>query len=207
MREIFNGIFYVMRAGCAWRLMPSDLRPWETTYRWFAAWLRQRRKKGGKFGNPLVLPQTLPHRPSTAHAACARRRKCARRKRDYTRAIYRAGRAPSVSRESGKRCCAHAAWRSGTMIESREHRREWLLLPLGQPASWQNEAKNVNVCKGQTFPVSFPADAAHLLRLLPVFFASQLGCSTGDRYFLSQAANACANARLPNLPFSKARMA
>ena len=99
MREIFNGIFYVMRAGCAWRLMPSDLRPWETTYRWFAAWLRQRRKKGGKFGNPLVLPQTLPHRPSTAHAACARRRKCARRKRDYTRAIYRAGRAPSVSRE------------------------------------------------------------------------------------------------------------
>ena len=27
-----------MRAGCAWRLMPSDLPPWETIYRWFAAW-------------------------------------------------------------------------------------------------------------------------------------------------------------------------
>jgi transposase len=27
MREIVNGIFYVMRAGCAWRLMPSDLPP------------------------------------------------------------------------------------------------------------------------------------------------------------------------------------
>ena len=38
MREIVNGIFYVMRAGCAWRLMPSDLPPWETIYRWFAAW-------------------------------------------------------------------------------------------------------------------------------------------------------------------------
>ena len=25
MREIVNGIFYVMLAGCAWRLMPSDL--------------------------------------------------------------------------------------------------------------------------------------------------------------------------------------
>ena len=25
MREIVNGIFYVMRAGCAWRLVPSDL--------------------------------------------------------------------------------------------------------------------------------------------------------------------------------------
>jgi Putative transposase of IS4/5 family (DUF4096) len=25
MREIVNGIFYVMRAGCAWRLMGDDL--------------------------------------------------------------------------------------------------------------------------------------------------------------------------------------
>jgi len=38
MREIVNGLFYVMRAGCAWRLMPSDLPPWQTVYRWFAAW-------------------------------------------------------------------------------------------------------------------------------------------------------------------------
>jgi transposase len=38
MREIVNGIFYVMRAGCPWRLLPRDLPPWETIYRWFAAW-------------------------------------------------------------------------------------------------------------------------------------------------------------------------
>ena len=38
MREIVNGIFYVMRAGCPWRLLPNDLPPWETIYRWFAAW-------------------------------------------------------------------------------------------------------------------------------------------------------------------------
>jgi transposase len=38
MREIVNGIFYVMRAGCPWRLLPSDLPPWETIYRWFATW-------------------------------------------------------------------------------------------------------------------------------------------------------------------------
>ena len=36
MREIINGIFYVMRAGCPWRLLPSDLPPWGTIYRWFA---------------------------------------------------------------------------------------------------------------------------------------------------------------------------
>ena len=38
MREIVNGIFYVMWSGCAWRLMPNDLPQWGTIYRWFAAW-------------------------------------------------------------------------------------------------------------------------------------------------------------------------
>jgi transposase len=38
MREIINGIFYVTRAGCPWRLLPNDLPPWGTIYRWFAAW-------------------------------------------------------------------------------------------------------------------------------------------------------------------------
>jgi transposase len=38
MREIVNGIFYVLRAGCPWRLLPNDLPPWGTIYRWFAAW-------------------------------------------------------------------------------------------------------------------------------------------------------------------------
>jgi transposase len=33
MREIVNGIFYVTRAGCPWRLVPSDLPPWGTIYR------------------------------------------------------------------------------------------------------------------------------------------------------------------------------
>ena len=36
--EIVNAIFYVMRAGCPWRLLPCDFPPWETVYRWFAAW-------------------------------------------------------------------------------------------------------------------------------------------------------------------------
>jgi putative transposase len=38
MREIVNAIFYVLRGGIAWRLLPSDLPPWGTTYRWFAIW-------------------------------------------------------------------------------------------------------------------------------------------------------------------------
>ena len=35
MREILNAIFYVLRAGCAWRLLPHDLPPWQTVYGYF----------------------------------------------------------------------------------------------------------------------------------------------------------------------------
>ena len=38
-REIVNAIFYVLRGGVAWRLLPKDFPPWQTVYRWFA-WLR-----------------------------------------------------------------------------------------------------------------------------------------------------------------------
>jgi transposase len=38
LREIVNGIFYVMRSVCPWRQMPKDFPPWSTVYRWFAAW-------------------------------------------------------------------------------------------------------------------------------------------------------------------------
>ena len=30
MREILNAIFYVLRGGIPWRLMPKDLPPWQT---------------------------------------------------------------------------------------------------------------------------------------------------------------------------------
>lgn len=36
MREIVSAIFYVMRAGCPWRLSPKDLPPWGAIYCWFA---------------------------------------------------------------------------------------------------------------------------------------------------------------------------
>src|SRR4051812_30375406 len=33
-----NAIFYVLRGGVAWRLLPNDLPPRTTVYRWFATW-------------------------------------------------------------------------------------------------------------------------------------------------------------------------
>ena len=35
MREILNGIFYEIRSGCAWRMLPHDLPPWQTVYHYF----------------------------------------------------------------------------------------------------------------------------------------------------------------------------
>lgn len=32
MREILNAILYVLRTGCAWRLLPHDFPPWSTVY-------------------------------------------------------------------------------------------------------------------------------------------------------------------------------
>src|SRR5215211_8556344 len=37
-RVILDAIFYVMRSGCPWRLLPCCFPPWRTVYRWFAAW-------------------------------------------------------------------------------------------------------------------------------------------------------------------------
>lgn len=37
-RLILNAIFYVLRGGCAWRLMPSDHVPWQTAYHYFRVW-------------------------------------------------------------------------------------------------------------------------------------------------------------------------
>jgi putative transposase len=37
-REILNAIFYVLKSGCAWRLLPREFPPWETVYWWFRRW-------------------------------------------------------------------------------------------------------------------------------------------------------------------------
>lgn len=37
-RSLLNAIFYVDRAGCAWRLLPSDFGPGQTVYGYFRQW-------------------------------------------------------------------------------------------------------------------------------------------------------------------------
>jgi putative transposase len=37
-REVLDAIFYVLKSGCPWRLLPRDFPPWETVYWWFGRW-------------------------------------------------------------------------------------------------------------------------------------------------------------------------
>jgi len=41
LREVINGILYVLRAGCEWRMLPHDLPPWGTVWWYFREWRRE----------------------------------------------------------------------------------------------------------------------------------------------------------------------
>ena len=38
LREILDAVFYVVRGGCAWRLLPHDFPSWKTVYYYFRLW-------------------------------------------------------------------------------------------------------------------------------------------------------------------------
>lgn len=40
LREIFNGLRWVVRAGASWRMLPHDLPPWEAVYQQTRRWLQ-----------------------------------------------------------------------------------------------------------------------------------------------------------------------
>ncbi|MDQ3989758.1 MAG: IS5 family transposase, partial [Actinomycetota bacterium] len=38
LREVLDGIFYVIRTGAQWRALPHEYPPWPTVYWWFRRW-------------------------------------------------------------------------------------------------------------------------------------------------------------------------
>jgi putative transposase len=38
VREVLNAIFYLLRTGCAWRMLPHDFPNWNTVYTYFRNW-------------------------------------------------------------------------------------------------------------------------------------------------------------------------
>jgi transposase len=39
-RLVLDGIMFVLRSGCQWRMIPRDLLPWDAAYRWYRQWSR-----------------------------------------------------------------------------------------------------------------------------------------------------------------------
>ena len=38
LRAILDAVFYVLKSGCPWRLLPREYPPWKTVYDWFRRW-------------------------------------------------------------------------------------------------------------------------------------------------------------------------
>ena len=38
IREVLNAIFYILRGGCAWRLLPHEFPKWQSVYQYLRAW-------------------------------------------------------------------------------------------------------------------------------------------------------------------------
>ena len=41
LRAVINAIFYLLRTGCQWRLLPRDFPPWGTVWWYFRRWRRE----------------------------------------------------------------------------------------------------------------------------------------------------------------------
>jgi putative transposase len=54
LREVLNGIFYLVRSGCQWRMLPHDFPPWSTVHTWY-----RRFRKDGTWQrlNDALVPQ------------------------------------------------------------------------------------------------------------------------------------------------------
>ena len=37
-RQIVNAVFYVLKSGCHWRMLPREFPPWKTVFHYFRAW-------------------------------------------------------------------------------------------------------------------------------------------------------------------------
>lgn len=70
MREVINAIRYLLRTGCAWRLLPHDLPPWQTVYGYFhilpKRWIVER--TFGWFGKYRRLSKDYERRTDNSEA-------------------------------------------------------------------------------------------------------------------------------------------
>src|SRR5262245_40354510 len=53
LRQVLNGIWYLLKTGCQWRMLPREFGKWNTVYAYFKAW-----RRAGVWARPMdVLRQ------------------------------------------------------------------------------------------------------------------------------------------------------
>ena len=65
LREILNAIFYIVRSGCAWRLLQHDFPPWKTVHHYFRIW-RLDGVGAAKYGAAPALAGTEGQKPPSS---------------------------------------------------------------------------------------------------------------------------------------------
>ena len=68
IRELCNAYWYVLRAGCAWRLLPHDFPAWKTVYSQVRRWKESGVWESihGRLRDDLRLAEGRPLAPSAA---------------------------------------------------------------------------------------------------------------------------------------------
>ena len=88
LRAVINAIFYLLRSGCQWRLLPRDFPPWGTVW-WYCA--------------PMVPARGLDSDPPRSLSPCSREEGLAARaqRRDHGRRSVCAKRGVPKTTEKG----------------------------------------------------------------------------------------------------------
>src|SRR5215204_445980 len=63
-REILDAIFYLLRSGCQWRLLPHDFPRWPTVYYYFRKWRLDGTWGKDQPGYPRTFAGSLEKKPS-----------------------------------------------------------------------------------------------------------------------------------------------
>jgi putative transposase len=57
LRQVLNGILYLLKAGCQWRMVPREFGKWNTIYAYFKAW-----RQAGVWANLMATLRQLERR-------------------------------------------------------------------------------------------------------------------------------------------------
>lgn len=68
LREIFNGLRYIVRTGMQWRFMPNDLPPWYTVYQQTQRWIRAGVFEDMVHDLRMLLREIAEHHPQPSAA-------------------------------------------------------------------------------------------------------------------------------------------